>query len=251
MIRWPMTAVPLVLLMQAGFCQASQDQAGPKQEPKSFEKAITVTVKLNYLLYLPDGYAESTEKFPLLLFLHGAGESGNDLEKVKLHGPPKLIEAGKKFPFVVVSPQSPEFGWKPETLNALLDEVIANYRIDEDRVYVTGLSMGGAGTFALVALNPDRFAAAAPICGFLRQGDNGRVAERIKGVPLWIFHGAKDRVVPVSGSREIYAALERLGAEVKYTEYPDADHDSWTETYNNPELYTWLLEHKRKRSEQE
>ena len=123
-------------------------------------------MKLNYLLFLPEGYESSGEKkWPLMLFLHGAGESGNDLEKVKLHGPPKIVGHKKDFPFIVVSPQSPGRGWNPDTLNALLDDVVAHNRVDPDRVYLTGLSMGGFGTWALAAAHPDRFAAIAPICG--------------------------------------------------------------------------------------
>jgi predicted peptidase len=242
---WLIGAGALVL---AGFAAGAEAEDG-KQEAKSFEKEVTTTVKLNYLLYLPEGYEGSTEKYPLVLFLHGAGESGNDLEKVKVHGPPKRVAGGTQFPFVLVSPQAPEFGWKPEVLAALLDEVVATNRIDEDRVYVTGMSMGGAGTFALVAHQPERFAAAAPVCGFVRGGDAAKVAEKSKGVPFWIFHGAKDRVVPVAASRDMKEALGKAGAEVKYTEYPEADHDSWTETYENPEFYEWLLAQKRKGAE--
>lgn len=233
-------------LVLAASLNGGQETKETKQEGKTFEKDITVRVKLNYLLYLPVGYAESKEKYPLLLFLHGAGETGSDLEKVKMHGPPKIVEGGKKLPFVVVSPQAPEFGWKPETLDALLDDVIAHNRIDEKRVYLTGLSMGGAGSFALAALRPDRFAAVAPVCGFVRQGDLDKVAEKIKGLPIWIFHGAKDTTVPVAASRNMNEALTKLGAEVKYTEYPEAGHDSWTETYDNQELYDWLLAHEKK-----
>jgi predicted peptidase len=196
---------------------------------------------LNYLLALPEGYEGSDKKFPLLLFLHGAGESGDDLSQVKKHGPPKLIEAGKSLPFIVVSPQSPGRGWRPEALAALLDEICAKHRVDKGRVYLTGLSMGGAGTWALAASQPDRFAAIAPICGF----GNTRDAEKLKGIPTWVFHGAKDAVVPASRSEEMVSAVKQAGGNPKLTIYPDADHDSWTQTYENPELYDWLLQHKR------
>ncbi|MFL5340355.1 MAG: prolyl oligopeptidase family serine peptidase [Gemmataceae bacterium] len=214
-------------------------QAG-KQEPKQFEREVTVKVKLNYLLYLPEDYGKEDKAWPLVLFLHGAGESGNDVEKVKKHGPPKLAEE-KKFPFILVSPQSPGRGWEPAGLNALLDDVCAHYKVDPDREYVTGLSMGGFGTWALAAAYPQRFAAIAPICG----GGNPADAAKIKHLPIWVFHGAKDPTVPVARSEAMVKALKEAGAEhVQFTVYPDAGHDSWTETYNNPQFYDWLLKQK-------
>jgi predicted peptidase len=215
------------------------------QAEKSFSKEITITVKLNYLLYLPEGYDSDTSKrWPLMLFLHGAGESGNDLSKVKLHGPPKIVESKKDFPFIVVSPQSPGRGWNPDTLNALLDDLVKNHRVDPDRVYLTGLSMGGFGTWALAAAHPERFAAIAPICG----GGNPRDAGKIKDLPIWVFHGAKDPTVPLRSSQAMVDALKEANApEVKFTIYPDAGHDSWTESYNNPDLYKWFLDHKKSR----
>lgn len=161
---------------------------------------------------------------------------------VKRHGPPKLIAQGKQFPFVIVSPQCPMGeNWSPETLNALLDEITGKYAIDKDRVYVTGLSMGGYGTWRLAQEYPDRFAAIAPICG---GGDPNKV-DRIKRLPAWIFHGAKDPVVPVKEAQQMADALKAAGGDVTLTIYPEAEHDSWTQTYDNPELYTWLLRHRR------
>ena len=211
------------------------------QEEKHFEKEITVKVKLNYLLFLPDDYAQGDKKWPLILFLHGAGESGDDLSKVKIHGPPKIVETKTNFPFIVVSPQSPGRGWNPDTLKGLLDDVLANYRVDRDRVYLTGLSMGGYGTWSLAAAYPGSFAAIAPICG----GGNPADAKKIKDLPIWVFHGAKDEAVPLRRSEEMVDALKEVGADVKFTVYPDAGHDSWTETYDNPELYKWFMSHQR------
>jgi predicted peptidase len=214
-----------------------EEPASGKQTPAEFSQEVTVTTK--YLIFLPEGYEESDKKFPLMLFLHGAGESGSDLQKVKMHGPPKIVDGKPDFPFIVVSPQSPGRGWQPETLNGLLDEVIAKYRVDTDRVYLTGLSMGGYGTWALAAAHPERFAAIAPICG----GGNPDDAAKIKDIPTWVFHGAKDSVVPLDRSQVMVDALKSAGAEPKFTIYPDAEHDSWTETYDNAELYKWMLEH--------
>ena len=146
----------LHLLAIAAVLSSSPARADDPQQEKSFEKEVTVKVKLNYLLYLPDDYEKSDKPFPLILFLHGAGESGSNLSNVKKHGPPKLIAAGKTFPFIVVSPQSPGGGWNPEALNGLLDEVESKYRVDKDRVYLTGMSMGGGGTWTLAAaLSPE------------------------------------------------------------------------------------------------
>ena len=214
--------------------------AEDRQQAKEFEKEITVKVKLKYLLYLPDGYETSAKKWPLILFLHGAGESGDDLTKVKKHGPAKVV-ASKELPFIIVSPQSPGRGWNPDTLNALLDDVSATYRVDPDRVYLTGLSMGGFGTWALAAAHPERFAAIAPICG----GGDTKKADRLKDLPIWVFHGAKDPTVPLAQSESMVKAIKEAGGDAKLTVYPDAGHDSWTVTYDNPEFYDWLLGHKR------
>ncbi len=221
-------------------------RADDTQQAKTFEKEITVKVKLNYLLYLPEGYDKAEKPFPLVLFLHGAGESGSDVSKVKAQGIPKLIANGKSFPFIVVSPQSPGMGWNADTLNALLDDVMSKYKVDKNRVYLTGLSMGGGGTWTLAAAHPERFAAIAPICGAIRSNDAGKsLAKKMKDLPIWVFHGAKAPTVPIARSEEMVKALKDLGADVKFTVYPEARHDSWTETYDNPELYTWFLAHKR------
>jgi predicted peptidase len=175
------------------------------------------------------------------LFLHGAGESGTDIEKVKATGLPKLLETKTDLPFVVISPQSARGGWNADSLNALLDDALAKYKVDPDCVYLTGLSMGGFGTWQLGTAHPERFAAIAPICG---GGDPTR-ASRLKGVPIWAFHGANDNVVPIARTEAMIKALKDAGADPKFTVYPEAGHDSWTETYNNSELYKWLLEQRR------
>jgi predicted peptidase len=198
--------------------------------------------KLKYFLYLPKSYDEGDARWPLLLFLHGAGERGDDLNLVKKHGPPKLLGQGKSLPMIVVSPQCPRGQWwKAATLSQLLDEVAAKYRVDADRIYVTGLSMGGFGTWSLALHSPDRFAAIVPICG---GGDEQR-AKEIAHIPAWIFHGDKDNVIPADRSKKMEAALKAAGGTPQLTIYPDAGHDSWTESYNNEKLYEWLLEQKR------
>jgi predicted peptidase len=220
------------------------------QQAHTFETQIEKILSLNYLLFLPPDYTKYPQKrWPLILFLHGAGERGEDIELVKIHGLPKVVERRKDFPFVVVSPQCPADSWWPahaEELDALLNEVTASYSVDSDRLYLSGMSMGGYGTWHLAALYPKRFAALAPICGggpwFL--GYPERVST-LKDVPIWVFHGAKDPVVPLTESQRMVDALKAVDGNVRFTVYPDAEHDSWTETYNNPELYEWFLQHTR------
>lgn len=196
-----------------------------------------------YLLYLPEGYNKDTiTRFPLMIFLHGSGESGDDLAKVKVHGPPKLIEQGKKFPFIIVSPQAPPMtGWQTEVLIGMLADIKKKYRVDNDRVYLTGLSMGGFGTWNWAEKTPGEFAAIAPICG----GGDASQTWKLRHMPVWCFHGAKDDVVPVSSSQKMVDSLKKYNPSVKFTIYPEANHNSWDTTYNNEALYSWLLSQKK------
>ncbi len=217
-----------------------------RQREQSFETEVRVKTRTEYLLYVPEAYDESEQSWPLMLFLHGAGERGDDLSKVAVHGPPRLAGEGNEFPFILVSPQCPERDWwtsglQLATLNALLDDLVSHYRIDENRIYLTGLSMGGFGTFSLADAYPERFAAIAPVCG----GGDPKQAAGIAHIPAWVFHGGQDKVVPVSRSQDMVDALKANAAKVEFTVYPEAGHDSWTETYDTPELYDWLLSHQR------
>jgi len=180
--------------------------------------------------------------WPLVLFLHGAGERGNNLELLNREGLPRLIHEGHRFPFIAISPQcAPRRRWNVEMLGALLDRVESECRVDRDRVYVTGISMGGGGTWRLAVRYPERFAAIVPICGRSSQA----YAAIIKHVPAWVFHGANDQVVPPRESMNIVAALRAHGSDVRFTLYPRTGHDCWTETYANPQLYDWLLSIRR------
>jgi predicted peptidase len=233
----------LAVFAALAFCAfyAAARAEAPKQQAAKFEKQVPVM--LNYLLYLPDDY-DAKDAWPLVVFLHGAGERGDDLEKVKVHGPPKLIEQGKAFPAIVISPQCPAGRWwhaQVLELTALVDEIAAQYKVDEDRVYLTGLSMGGFGTWALAAYTPERFAALVPICG----GGEVLAARALTKTPIWVFHGAKDPIVPLARSETMVEGLKRLKAEPKFTVYPDAAHDSWTATYDNPEVWEWLFAQQR------
>jgi predicted peptidase len=224
-----------------------------RQTAQKFERKVTRKLGAKYLLFLPKDYkAKGAKRWPLILFLHGSGERGNNLAKVKLHGPPRIVQSHPDFPFIVISPQCPDGKqWDSQVLLALLDKVMTTYKVESRRVYLTGLSMGGYGTWQLGLSHPERFAAIAPICGggepidILLAG-NKRV-EALKTLAVWAFHGAKDPVVYVEESERMINALRKAGGtDVRLTVYPEATHDSWTETYNNPELYDWFLKHERK-----
>lgn len=209
-------------------------------------KAVEKTMQ--YLLYLPEDYKTNTVTlFPLMLFLHGGGEGGSDIDLVKTHGPPKLLEQGRQFPFILLAPQNPseELLFPIETVEALLEEIIDTYRVDRDRVYLTGLSRGAFGAWQLAMQYPDRFAAVAPIAG----GGVPNYVNRIGAdVPFWVFHGARDDVIPLSASVEMVEALQALdeGREVRLTVYAEAGHqEAWEMAYSDPRLYSWFLQQSR------
>ena len=246
---------PLAVAVALGCClraAAAESSAPETQTVKDFNFRKVQTATLKYLLFLPKGYDSSeARRWPLMLFLHGSGERGNDIWKVTTHGPPKNVAHDPDFPFVLVSPQCPEDEtWSADVLVGLLDEVEGRLRVDTNRVYLTGLSMGGYGTWDLGLRYPERFAAIIPICG---GGDllpvflaSRRKSEALKTLGVWAFHGGKDSSVPVAESQRMVDLLQKIGVkDVKLTIYPDAGHDSWTETYNNPEVYQWLLKHQR------
>lgn len=243
MKRFSLPAIVCVAMMSAFLARSASAQRlaqpGVQSPHKSEGKAA-----LAYLLYLPKDYGkEKDKKWPLVMFLHGSGERGDNVQKVAIHGPPKLAATTKDFPFILVSPQCPANShWRPADLSALLDEVSGKYGIDADRLYLTGLSLGGFGTFATAIAYPDKFAAIAPVCG----GGNPEQANEIKDVPTWVFHGDADTAVSVEKSKDMVEAMKAAGApEAKLTIYPGVGHDSWTQTYNDPKLYEWLLSHKR------
>lgn len=218
----------------------------------TFIKKIEQELKLGYALELPENYEEtvkSGEKLPLLLFLHGMGERGSNLELLFKEGLPRLIKSGKKFPFLTLIPQCPEESlWTDETtsLHALLTEIMEKYNVDEKRIYITGISMGGFETYEMAMAYPDLFAAAVPICGGVANLMKRSYLERLTPLPLWIFHGELDPTVDVSLSKTIYETLKGLGAkDIHLTTYPDLAHDAWTRTYDNEELYAFLSSHSK------
>ena len=233
----------------------------PQTDPLSAQTLkwrVAQTFELPYLSYFPQDYdPKSGKTWPLMLFLHGAGERGTNVQRVAIHGPLSLVKKGTNFPFIIIAPLCPaKKVWQSENLLRLLDHTQAKFAVDPGRVYVTGLSMGGYGTWHLVVDHPERFAAAAPICGgdslisvlLAKSYETNRLAE-LRQVGIWAFHGAKDPTVPPEESERMINLLKKVGCEdVKLTLYPEAQHNSWAQTYTNPELYEWLLRHERKPS---
>ncbi len=201
---------------------------------------------LDYLVAVPADYDADAEKaWPLVIFLHGSGERGDEVELVAAWGPPKLAKAGAAIPAIVVSPQCPAGSWWPreiEALDGLLGQVESNYRVDADRIYLTGLSLGGFGSVAWAAAEPERFAAVAPICG----GGNPEQAKAMAAVPTWFFHGTEDTAVPYMNSVELYNAMRQADADhVKLTLYDGVDHFSWIPAYADPRLWEWMFSQRR------
>jgi predicted peptidase len=203
-----------------------------------------------YVVFVPKDYGINDDQkvYPVILFLHGAGSTGDDGEKQAKGGLAKAIREKKEnFPFIVVFPQAHTKGWNangPSAKQALaiLDEVQKDYKTDKKRVYLTGLSMGGFGTFSLAAAYPDRWAAIAPICG----GGDPKTAAKFKDLPCWCFHGDADKTVSVEKSRAMIKALKDARGSPRFDEYPGIDHNSWDRAYGTAELYTWFLKHTSK-----
>ncbi|MEN9548459.1 MAG: hypothetical protein RIR12_1050 [Bacteroidota bacterium] len=225
---------------------------------------------LPYRILYPDNYDKSL-KYPLVLFLHGAGERGTDNEKQLTHGAHLFLNEDnrKKFPSIVVFPQCPtesfwsavnvdrtvspvrlQFNydypitWPLAAVEKLTRDLIAKEAIDKKRCYVVGLSMGGMGTFEMVYRFPKLFAAAMPICG---GGDVIRYDERVKGTNFWIFHGDVDAVVGVNESRAMVEKLKALQVKFTYTEYENVNHNSWDNAFAEPTFISWMFTHKRKK----
>lgn len=230
-------------LITSLFLSVSADQ-------KTIELPESISSKTKWLnkkvlVYTPKNY-KSKDKHPLIIFLHGMGERGTNIDNIKKHGPPKICESMKGFEFIAVSPQclKDEKGkgwWNTADLNLLYDHIIENYKVDKDRIYLTGLSMGGFGSWAWAASNPEKFAAMAPVCG----GGNPKQAKKYGKLPIWAFHGDKDTVVAYKKSVEMVEAIKKEGGNAKLTTYKGVGHNSWTKAYNEKELYKWFLSHSK------
>jgi predicted peptidase len=211
------------------------------------EFTTAIPIRLRYRAYLPAVCTASSSEArpPLIVFLHGASARRGDLSAVASLGLPEKLERGEEVPFIVVAPQCPEnLDWSMilPALDAFVAEVVEKFHADPDRVYLTGLSMGGFGAWALATEYPGRFAAVAPICGGGRPLlDFPERLRRIVRLPVWCFHGERDDEIPVRESVKLVDALKAYGGDVRLTVYPDVGHDSWTRAYDNPELYAWFL----------
>ncbi len=184
------------------------------------------------------------KKFPLLLFLHGGGESGDSLVKVRRNGPPKLIAQGKKFPFLILAPQNPhkKKWWDTRAVKQLLDTIVANNNVDKQRIYLTGLSRGGGAAWEMAVQYPETFAAMAVVCGMTPVPYASWINKKM---PMWVFHGADDKSIPVSESDEMVKKLREMGYDVRYTKYKGVGHDSWIQAYDTETLYDWFVQQKQ------
>jgi predicted peptidase len=200
-----------------------------------------------YLLYLPKEHGAAETNLPLMVFLHGRGESDGPLSVVKKWGPPRLLDRGEHMPYVVVSPQCPrEDSWARPTQQALLlkliEDVSSKYKVDRKRIYLTGLSMGGYGSWRLAADHPELFAAVTPVCG----GGDPKDGEKLKDLPIWVWHGTEDTAVPLRRSQEMVDAIKAAGGtKVRFTTLEHIGHNSWEAAYCTPELYAWFNKHSR------
>ena len=201
---------------------------------------------LEYFLYYPPGYPKKTgEKFPLLLFLHGGGESGASLELIRKNGLPKLISEGAEFPFMILAPQNPhkKQWWNIRAVMALLERVISDNRVDRSRIYLTGLSRGGNACWELATQFPDTFAAMAVVCGMTPVPYDHWMRP---DMPVWVFHGTEDPVIPFSESEDMVEQLRSMGRPVRFTPYEGVGHNAWDAAYADEELYSWLAAQRRR-----
>ncbi|MFZ5726901.1 MAG: phospholipase [Pseudomonadota bacterium] len=238
MTYWIAALLGLVL---AASPAAARTKAPPVVEGQTPQPPIA-SDNYPYQLFVPRGYlADRTKRYPLLIFLHGSGERGDDVAKVKVHGPPKIADRDAGFPFLTVSPLlGAGQDWDIARLDRLVDHITATYRVDPARIYLTGLSRGGHASWRWAIAQPLRFAAVAPVAG---RGNPGEAC-RLMDLPVWAFHGDRDDVVTPEGSFGMARAIRACGGrKVRLTIYPDLGHNAWDPAYDDPALYAWLLEH--------
>lgn len=257
-LRVPFSLIALVLLMTA--CAS----IGVASSGRFVSRQLALNGQTyRYQVFVPSRLADG--KTPVILFLHGSGERGSDGQKQLEAGLGPYLQAhSKDFPAIVVFPQSPEDrSWDGDVAQmafAALDAAVGEFGGDPTRIYLTGMSRGGYGTYELAILQPQRFAALVPVCGGVTPPGTrpdlddlevagvashadpfADAAQQLRHIPTWMFHGAKDDVVPPAQSRRMYAAMKAVGADVRYTEFPDASHNAWDPAYQSPELWTWLF----------
>ncbi|MGC1514532.1 MAG: PHB depolymerase family esterase [Maribacter sp.] len=217
-----------------------------QSKPILIDSSMETNVKENlaYYLYYPEDYEDEPDrKFPLLLFLHGGGESGDSLVKVRRNGPPKLIAQGKKFPFLILAPQNPneKKWWNTRAVKQLLDSVVKEGRVDTQRIYLTGLSRGGGAAWEMAVQYPETFAALAVVCGMTPVPYASWIN---KEMPIWVFHGEEDKSIPIIESERMVEKLNEMGYNVIFTKYPNVGHSSWIKAYETEALYDWFMEQK-------
>lgn len=207
----------------------------------SFKKEIKTTITVNYILQLPEN---PKEKMPLMVFLHGSGERGTDVTLVKKNGPFNYQNLIKER-VAILAPQCPEnTWWNTDEIYQLIQSICAKYPIDTNRIYLTGLSMGGWGTWKLATEYPELFAAVAPVCGVTDTEIYRNVAV-LKDMPVHIFHGAMDDIVGPNMSIEIYQKLKKINLNCNLTIFPNDNHNSWDSTYGDPKFYEWMFAQKK------
>jgi predicted peptidase len=246
-IRPPVFVAGAAAIFSTAVLIATSSAADPSpvgQQVHSIRREVPHKVDLQYLLFLPKDYEKNANPWPLILYLHGGSPRGEDISQMKRWGLTEKIEADPNFRFIVVSPQchTGEIWSDADALGAILDEVAANYRVDPDRVYVTGHSMGGRGALYAAYKMPDRFAAVvslAPVSPITAWG------EKLANIPLWLFHGTKDQFTPLKDVEELARAMEAAGGHAQLTVLPDRDHYI-LDIYDRPDLYKWLAQQKRK-----
>jgi len=237
----PKFAVVLAVLFLLQSCAA---QSKSQLIDSSLE--TSVKEKLDYYLYYPENYEANTNlKFPLLLFLHGGGESGDSLATIKKNGPPKLIVEGKQFPFLILAPQNPHKNkwWNTRAVNQLLDSIVRSNNVDSSRIYLTGLSRGGGAAWEMAVHYPDKFAAMAVVCGMAPVPYASWINKKM---PIWVFHGEEDKSIPISESEAMVSRLKSMNYNVRFTKYAGVGHDSWVKAYQTDELYEWFIQQELK-----
>ncbi|MCX6215851.1 prolyl oligopeptidase family serine peptidase [Spirosoma sp.] len=224
LIRLTIVALGIVLLSPVVCAQTSR---------KKYEK-------YPYLIYTPKGYSKSRRSLPLVIYLHGGSQRGQDLNKLKTYGPPYLVEQGHDFNFIIASPQCPEgkFWSTDNWFDSLYADLLKKYRIDTRRVYLTGISMGGYGVWQTAVAYPNTFAAIVPLCGGC--DDSTRIC-RIKQIPVWTFHGTADDLIPISETERLVRRLNKCGGQVKFTRLANQGHDIQYLYEKETAIYDWLL----------
>ncbi len=240
--------LPVCMILFASLAPAADTKTGFVD--KVFKNADGNESK--YVLFVPHAY-DGSKEFPVILFLHGAGETkGGQKMPVEQGIGPHVKRNEKTFPAFVVIPQAETRGWEADGPNgkramAMLDATMKEYKIDASRQYLTGLSMGGYGTWSHAAAYADRWACFVPICGGVRTADQvSGTAEKVKDLPCWCWHGDQDGSVKVEKSRELIEAMKKLGAKPLYTELEHVGHNSWDAAYASPDLFAWMLKQKKK-----